>query len=243
MSYAHQPGSPSDPLHRRVPLHSTTHSPLQEYINIGEGYHAPPQTFGYDYERGSPSNRPAYTSPNMQGRPGNMGVSNDMPPSGLTPTITLEYTQGGSQQPPQPGFFGNGMVDNNSDPNNVLSHDGGGNASPFSSFHHDGSSGVPIYLGLPQMEWQGPVPSPVQHPPSTGPAKGGAKANLNKVPRHQFTACGACRHRRVKCDLRARQEEAEREAMIEDAQNGGTGAIRRRKVSCTNCQERGTNCV
>jgi hypothetical protein len=63
------------------------------------------------------------------------------------------------------------------------------------------------------------------------------------VPRHQFTACGACRHRRVKCDLRARQEESEHEAQVEESRGSGAGTVRRRKVSCTNCQERGTNCV
>ncbi|RXK40132.1 hypothetical protein M231_02589 [Tremella mesenterica] len=67
-----------------------------------------------------------------------------------------------------------------------------------------------------------------------------------KTSRQQFTACGACRHRRVKCDLKDRQEEAERQAALE-LQNGTVGPVRgqgkRRKVSCTNCLERKMNCI
>ena len=68
-----------------------------------------------------------------------------------------------------------------------------------------------------------------------------------KTSRQQFTACGACRHRRVKCDLKVRQDEAEQKA-AEDKETG-TGpvrtntAARKQKVKCTNCQERGMNCV
>jgi hypothetical protein len=161
-----------------------------------------------------------------------------MSSSGLTPSITFEM-HGGSQQQ-QHQFFPNGMVDGNSEPSNTL----GDNSSPFSSFHHDGQPSGSMYL-VPPMDWspnQPPTGNSAQQSASAGATKGG-KGNPNKVPRHQFTACGACRHRRVKCDLRARQEEAERDALLEDSQNGSTGPLRRRKVSCTNCQERGTNCV
>ncbi|KAL7421552.1 hypothetical protein Q5752_003321 [Cryptotrichosporon argae] len=77
--------------------------------------------------------------------------------------------------------------------------------------------------------------------PSRASSVAPGQSPTTKTPRHQFTACGACRHRRVKCDLRAKQEEAERLA----AEEGDVGPARprRRKVSCTNCEERGTNCV
>lgn len=251
MAYPHHPGSPSDPLHRRLPAGSAPHSPMQEYLNLG-GYSGGPPTFGYDYDGSqggqSPSHRPLpYPSPTMQGRQHLVPHPHDnLPPSDMTPTISFEYTQGGSQQHQQQqqhSYFANGMVDSNSEPNSNLGQDG--STSPFSSFHQDGGAGGPMYLGLAPLDWQSnqAVGSPAQQLPSTGPTKGNSKGNPNKVPRHQFTACGACRHRRVKCDLRARQEEAERESMIGDSQSGGNGPLRRRKVSCTNCQERGTNCV
>lgn len=244
MSYPHHSGSPSDPLHRRLPASSTSHSPLQEYLNVG-GYQTGSQGFGYEYDGSqagtSPSHRSLpYPSSNMQGRQHlNMGVPHphDHIPSGLTPSITFEMNGGSQQQQHQ--FYANGMVDGNSEPGSTL----GDNGSPF-SFHHDGQASGSMYL-VPPMDWspnQQPTGNSAQHTASTGATKGG-KGNPNKVPRHQFTACGACRHRRVKCDLRARQEEAEREAFLDDAQNGSTGPLRRRKVSCTNCQERGTNCV
>lgn len=68
-----------------------------------------------------------------------------------------------------------------------------------------------------------------------------------KTSRQQFTACGACRHRRVKCDLKVRQDEVEQKAAEEKEM--GTGVVRtntaarKQKVKCTNCQERGMNCV
>ena len=88
-------------------------------------------------------------------------------------------------------------------------------------------------------------------PPAGPSAKGGRKDGTHngaKTSRQQFTACGACRHRRVKCDLKDRQEAAELQAAAEDEMKGpgphrGSAAARRKKVVCTNCQERGTNCV
>lgn len=62
------------------------------------------------------------------------------------------------------------------------------------------------------------------------PAKGPAK-----TARSQFSACGACRHRRVKCDLKSKQEEAEKSAP--------KGKGRAKPPSCTNCLERGMLCV
>ncbi|BEI87789.1 uncharacterized protein CcaverHIS019_0105070 [Cutaneotrichosporon cavernicola] len=246
MTYPHHSGSPSDPLHRRLPAGNAPHSPLQEYLNVG-GYQGGSQGFGYDYDSSqastSPSRRPVpYPSPNLQGRQHlNIGVphSHDhIPTSGMTPSITFGM-HGGSQQQ-QLQFFPNGMVDGSSEPSSTLGESG----SPFSSFHQDGLPGGSVYL-VPPVDWspnQASTGNSAQQQASTGPAKG-AKGNPNKVPRHQFTACGACRHRRVKCDLRARQEEAEREAFLDDAQNGNTGSLRHRRASCTNCQERGTNCV
>ena len=85
-------------------------------------------------------------------------------------------------------------------------------------------------------------PSSTQAGPSRPSQPGG---NAPKTSRQQFTACGACRHRRVKCDLKDRQEEAERKAAEEERSVGpirGSGQ-RRKKVSCTNCMERNTNCM
>jgi len=88
-------------------------------------------------------------------------------------------------------------------------------------------------------------------PPAGPSGKGGRKDGTHngaKTSRQQFTACGACRHRRVKCDLKDRQEAAELQAAAEEGMKGpgphrGSAAARRKKVVCTNCQERGTNCV
>ena len=77
-----------------------------------------------------------------------------------------------------------------------------------------------------------PLPGSSTPGPSRGP----------RTSRQQFTACGACRHRRVKCDLKDRQEEAERVAK-EEEREGRRPMGRRPKISCTNCIERNTNCV
>jgi hypothetical protein len=68
-------------------------------------------------------------------------------------------------------------------------------------------------------------------------------AHANKSTRQQFTACGACRHRRVKCDLKDRQEEAGIREEEDDDGVGQTRKVRQKRVQCTNCNERGTNCV
>lgn len=108
---------------------------------------------------------------------------------------------------------------------------------------------------FPSPSWQSPHlvtpatssrPDPVS---ATGSSQSGGSGNTHgpKTSRQQFTACGACRHRRVKCDLKDRQEEAERKA-LEDGE-GGVGpvrsnpAARKKKVICTNCQERNMNCM
>lgn len=155
--------------------------------------------------------------------------------------ISFDYQPPGSNQPghhgAQPGFFFDG-----GSPSPGINQ-AGGSFPPFS-----GGAGVdqtsPTYLSLPGQDWPN-RPPPQQAPVVATQSRGRANTATSgtKNPRHQFTACGACRHRRVKCNLRTRQEEAEREAALEEAQSGITGTVRRRKVSCTNCQERGTNCV
>ncbi|KAK8864304.1 hypothetical protein IAR55_001551 [Kwoniella newhampshirensis] len=79
-----------------------------------------------------------------------------------------------------------------------------------------------------------------------GPSGG---AGGSKTSRQQFTACGACRHRRVKCDLKDKQEQAEKVAEEEGEESGvgpirkGQGGGKQNRVSCTNCVERGLNCI
>ena len=107
----------------------------------------------------------------------------------------------------------------------------------------------PLHTQVPGASWQSTMPP---SKPSTRPAltsrvsQSSAAASGSgsgaKTSRQQFTACGACRHRRVKCDLKDRQESAERTAM-EDEGGVGPHRIRRKTVICTNCQDRGTNCV
>ncbi|CCA70017.1 hypothetical protein PIIN_03957 [Serendipita indica DSM 11827] len=74
------------------------------------------------------------------------------------------------------------------------------------------------------------VISPTEDIPTT---TGRAKKKTSSVPqqqpkssRQQFSACHACRYRRVKCDLKDRGE---------DADPSGD-------ISCTNCRERGIRC-
>jgi hypothetical protein len=83
-------------------------------------------------------------------------------------------------------------------------------------------------------------------PPSQAPARaGGGGGSGAKTSRQQFTACGACRHRRVKCDLKEKQDALERETREDEERGVGPvrASVRRKKAICTNCEERGTNCV
>ncbi|WVW83759.1 hypothetical protein I302_105780 [Kwoniella bestiolae CBS 10118] len=98
--------------------------------------------------------------------------------------------------------------------------------------------------------WQSTVPAPIptgnaKNNASAGPSTKAEKAG-SKTTRQQFTACGACRHRRVKCDLKDKQEAAEKSTM-EDTDGVGPsrnkGVSKQKKVSCTNCIERGLNCI
>lgn len=160
----------------------------------------------------------------------------------LNHAITFDYQPQANGQPSQqtsqqPGFF----FDSGS-PSPGLNQ-AGANFPPFSG--PSGADQTPsMYINLSGQSWSNRPPPP-QVPVVSNSSRGRATSGTagTKNPRHQFTACGACRHRRVKCDLRMRQEEAERETALEEAQSGAVGAVRRRKVSCTNCRERGTNCV
>ena len=91
------------------------------------------------------------------------------------------------------------------------------------------------------------VPTPLSRSNPRVSPEGGSKYTAKTSRRQQFTACGACRHRRIKCDLTKRQEEAMRLAAQEDSTAAGThrsgSKSGRSGVSCTNCIERGTNCV
>ena len=81
---------------------------------------------------------------------------------------------------------------------------------------------------------------------SSSKVKEKGKRSCAKTSRQQFTACGACRWRRVRCDLKARQEEADSLPVVA-GEGSSVGPQRvgapRKRVGCTNCLERGTNCV
>ncbi|WWD17398.1 hypothetical protein CI109_101839 [Kwoniella shandongensis] len=119
----------------------------------------------------------------------------------------------------------------------------------------------PLQSGIPLVNnpnWESTVPPPISNNKTNvtfsrgksntaGPS--GIGAGGSKTSRQQFTACGACRHRRVKCDLKDKQEQAEKLAE-EGGEDNGVGPIRKgsgggkaKRVSCTNCIERGLNCI
>ncbi|OCF36737.1 hypothetical protein I316_01333 [Kwoniella heveanensis BCC8398] len=119
-------------------------------------------------------------------------------------------------------------------------------------------------LPSPSSNWQSTIPQPLSanshsrsnthatassgsHSRAVTGSGSGEKSNGSKTTRQQFTACGACRHRRVKCDLKDKQEAAEK--IAEEENDRGVGPARgkagnkSKKVSCTNCVERGLNCI
>ncbi|WVR07145.1 hypothetical protein IAU60_004186 [Kwoniella sp. DSM 27419] len=109
-----------------------------------------------------------------------------------------------------------------------------------------GLSAQPMPLVSPTGNWQSNIPQPNPHGRSNNAPGGKEKGHGSKTTRQQFTACGACRHRRVKCDLKDKQEAAEK--LAEDDVERGLGPARNKggkskKVSCTNCTERGLNCI
>jgi hypothetical protein len=110
---------------------------------------------------------------------------------------------------------------------------------------------------IPSPSWQS-GPQPIIKPPPIRPelvsagessqSAGSGNAHGPKTNRQQFTACGACRHRRVKCDLKMRQEEA----LLMEAEkraNMGHGPMRtvpdskKEPIVCTNCKDRQMKCV
>lgn len=208
--------------HNQHPQHRQ-HNHLQ--VEFGRG--SSPQDSSGPGDNMQPPYGPLRPQLNMDGLPINQGISFDYQPQ----------TNGQpGHQTSQPGFF----FDSGS-PSPGLNQ-ASGSFPPFSSGPGVDQAST-MYLNLSGPEWTNRPPPQAVGASSTSRGRGNAGSTGAKNPRHQFTACGACRHRRVKCDLRTRQEEAEREAALEEAQSGTSGTVRRRKVSCTNCQERGTNCV
>lgn len=271
MANPHQIGS-DHPLHRSRQLGGPPHTPISPAQSgfMPQGYPAHHQgtpSFSYEsggdhsagqsigaHHQGGPQHQPLHGySPLVQPlEPRRPHLTVSVPHDGAAPPFSFDFGQSTStpqhDQLPH-NYYGNGGS----------GYDGGAgssNLSPeaaFGSFQSTPVDGHNVYLSVPPQEWTS------THPGSSGSGRtaggsnsgsksgsgkrsGGGSTSPAKVPRHQFTACGACRHRRVKCDLRARQEEVERAAQLDDG-GSGTAASRRRKVSCTNCQERGTNCV
>jgi hypothetical protein len=138
----------------------------------------------------------------------------------------------------------------------------GGNPIPTLSSNGSGSDNMleyfPPFLGPPSHSQSPPHPAPQQVFPSTSRtssslrlpaqaplARTNALGSRAKTSRQQFTACGPCRHRRIKCDLKEKQDALKREAKEEEEREIGAvrGSARRRKAFYTNCEERGANCV
>jgi hypothetical protein len=100
----------------------------------------------------------------------------------------------------------------------------------------------PGQQALPSPSWT----SDSLRPPPQAPLESASGSGSGvKTSRKQFTACGGCRHRRIKCDLKEKQDAIKREAREEEERGiePVRGSARRRKAICTNCEERGTNCV
>lgn len=248
MTNPHHHGS-THPLHRQQHQQGIQpESPLQAEFSIASVYGSHPQHYLYDSGASShggptvgpsPPHQHGYTPqllPIEQRRALNVNV----PMEPVTPTITYGYAQVQSQQGshdqlPPPSFYSGGFGENTADMDQE---------SAFGAFPSNQVVDGHGYLHPPPppQDW-----SAQSGQPSTTTSKrsskrpSGSTASPGKATRAQYTACGACRHRRVKCDLRARQEDVEREARIEESKGGGP--VRRRQPSCSNCVERGTNCV
>lgn len=102
---------------------------------------------------------------------------------------------------------------------------------PYSSAYSDFS---PTYQDPPNNRLAPLAPPPV---PGSKPPKNGSKTN-----RQQFSACGACRHRRVKCDLKEQQDALEAKAALDGSGPNRSGRAKRKAI-CSNCEERGVACV
>lgn len=124
-------------------------------------------------------------------------------------------------------------------------------ATPYPSAPSEWQSTHPSHAA-PSVSPYGPPPHlrETSRPSKGGPSQhpGGSSGTQAKTTRQQFTACGACRHRRVKCDLREKQEQLGRDQRDDEDRSGpgptrSSSSARRKKAVCTNCAERGTNCV
>jgi hypothetical protein len=132
--------------------------------------------------------------------------------------------------------------------------------SPLSAGPHSASSThmtdyFPPYQSTPMTSTQSFMPTPahghtalpyisppLQYGYNGQPKASGSRSNNAKTGRQQFSACGACRHRRVKCDLREKQEKLQKDnTSSEEAK--AESKKRPRKAICSNCEERGIACM
>jgi hypothetical protein len=249
----HQPSHPHTPI-----------SPLQSILPVFSQSQAGQHHYGFVDTSGSTTTGPSSTTnsprpihgyaqvPPVESRRQQLGLTIPEP---ATPSFTFHYPSASTPQHPHnqlhSPFYSTAGFDAAAGPSSLSQ---GHDPTAFRSFHHTVDNGG-VYL-LQSQDWStqpvpavGPSANKTAGASSKGSggkrsAAGSATGGGGKNARTQFTACGACRHRRVRCDLRAKQDAAEREAQAEGSRSGTSAAsIRRRKVSCTNCQERGTNCV
>jgi hypothetical protein len=252
-----------------LPLHPDPNRP------IAQPQHGPPD-FAYAYTHGYPlsvdhSTQQYYHPPTATSIPSAAPPIHLYPPplpqipdTRLRPpalTLDLSGTLPQDYDPSYPIVY--------SDPNQPLHSPYTPNGVPYAQPMGSASSQpqmndyFPIYPDEPLQQvtadtaplisptWQSAPPvggSSRPGPSTSGPSTRGKGGSNAKTSRQQFTACGACRHRRVKCDLKDRQDQAERTGGLVSPDEGvgahrTSSAARRARVNCTNCEERGTNCV
>lgn len=174
------------------------------------------------------------------------------PPMSLTMPITPTYDESGQFVSPQYAHPHSGT------PGQISPYQ----PSPLSADPHSASSThmtdyFPPYQSTPiapAHSYLAPTPThPTHHLPLVSPSlhyghygaqpkASGSRSNNAKTGRQQFSACGACRHRRVKCDLREKQEKLQKEnTSSEEAK--AESKKRPRKAICSNCEERGIACM
>ncbi|WVQ72607.1 hypothetical protein IAR50_002165 [Cryptococcus sp. DSM 104548] len=102
--------------------------------------------------------------------------------------------------------------------------------------------GPPNVLPSSSTEWQSHAPKASRKTPRNAGTKSGSGSGT-KTTRQQFTACSACRHRRVRCDLKDRMEQAEKASRADGKEGLGPDRAKAKVVQCTNCIERALNCV
>lgn len=246
----HHHGS-ADALHRQHGLPPV--SPMQSDYPMPQFYH--PQLQYFIYGRGSglygsgltagSSFPDPYTSQYMpiEQRPPQINVNVAIDPA--TPTITFGCIEAPQQSDQvQQSYYSSVNFDGGAGPSSVDQESG-----TFGSFQTTAVGGP-----------RGSVHPPPQERPALGQQASltskrttklttkrttkrvsGSATTPGEPSRVQYTACGGCRHRRVKCDLRTRKADAERNLRLEEAKGGGQ--VPGRQPSCSNCVERGTNCV